>query len=260
MTDTAIYAYCVVGGAAPALAGAPPGIAGSGAPRLLEVAKDLRLVVSDVDAEAFSEDAISEGLRDVDWVSERAMAHESMIAHFLEADALIPMKMFTLFRTEARACAHVVDRETDVRAALERVAGCVELGVRMRIDEDAARRARAAAAIATGAEKPSSGAAFLARKKGLKEAAARSRQDALEAAESAAKQIARLARETRVVPPPEGLGATSLLLEAACLVPRAKRRTIEDTVEALRAEVASRGVAIELTGPWAPYHFIGART
>ncbi|MDQ3038005.1 MAG: GvpL/GvpF family gas vesicle protein [Myxococcota bacterium] len=259
MTDgTSVYAYCVVGGPrAPSLRGAPPGVPGSSTTRLLDVTGDLRLVVADVPAGAWSEDAISEGLRDVEWVSERALAHEATIAHFLDADALIPMKAFTLFRSEERARAHVLEREADVRAAMERVAGCVELGVRLRFDEEASRRAQVAAAAG---EKPSSGAAFLARKKGLKESAMRARQDAMDAARSAAEQIAAHAREMRVLPPPEGIGATSLLIETACLVESSGREALERAVEAMRVDMSARGVDLEVTGPWAPYHFIGART
>lgn len=258
MTRKNVYAYCVVGGErAPSLRDAPAGVPGSSALRLLDVASGLRLVVSDVPEDAFSEQAISDGLRDVEWISERAVAHEATIAHFLSADALVPMKAFTIFRDEARAREHVKGREDDVRAALARVAGCVELGLRLRVDPDAARRAQAAAA--TG-EKPSSGAAFLARKKSLKDAAARARQEAMDAARRAARALTARAREAQIVPPPEGLGATTLLLEAALLVPREDERAFERAAAELESDLSARGVALELTGPWAPHHFVGARS
>ncbi|AKF10191.1 gas vesicle synthesis protein [Sandaracinus amylolyticus] len=252
MKGRAIYAYCIVAGVSPdRLERAPRGVPDGSPPRLLSIADGIDLVIADVDASAWSEDVITAGLRDIDWVSERALRHEEMVSFFLDADALVPMKAFTIFRSEARARDHVREREASVRAAIDRVGGCVEWGVRMRFDERAARVARERDAAA---QKPASGAAFLARKKQIADATRGARVEAAEVASAIVERLAAPARAHLRIPPPEG-SPTQLVAEAALLVPHDAQAELERIAEEARAELARYGVDLELNGPWAPYHF-----
>jgi hypothetical protein len=247
-----VYAYGIVGGdRAPDLGGAPAGVPDTGPLRVLRAADGIHVVVADADPEKWTEAAIEEGLRDMDWVSERAVRHDEVLAHFLSAPALVPMKAFTLFRSDERAIEHTRAKEKDVREVLARVAGCVEWGVRLRFEGTAPRAAPAA--------KPSSGAAFLQRKKNMQDAARNAHKAAFAAAREAAETIAALAKDTVLVPSPEVRSATPLLLEIALLVPRGKSAALEKTVAALAPELGKSAVGLELTGPWAPFHFAGER-
>lgn len=251
----AVYAYCVVSGATPAMVeGAPPGVPDASAPRLLPVAPGVDLVVSGARSRAWSEAAIAAGLRDIDWVSERALRHEAVVSYFLErldarGAALLPLKAFTLFGSDARAIEHVRERESLVRASLDRVAGCVEWGARLRFDEQAAKAAREREA---GRDKPASGAAFLARKKRIADASRSARADAIAAAARVVERLSGPARELRPVAPPEG---TALVAEAAYLVPREAQGELERIAASAQHELQASGLVLELTGPWAPYHF-----
>lgn len=254
-----VYAYCLVAGAGPELLdGAPLGVPGAAPPRLLPVSESTRLVVSTATPREWSEQAISAGLRDLDWVSERAMRHEEVVAHCVamlgERAALLPMKAFTLFGSDERALAHVREREDAIGAALDRVAGCVEWGARLRYSEQAARAAREREAKR---EQVSSGAAFLARKKQIADAARGARAEAIAAATRAVDRLATIARETRRIPPPEG-AASALVAEAAYLVPRGAAVELERIAATVKGDLDACGVELELTGPWAPYHFVGA--
>ena len=246
-----VYVYGIVEseGAPP---GSGPGVPDTGDVRTVAVADGLYLVLADADAKAWAEDAIGDGLRDMDWVGARAIAHAEVLASFLARQALIPMKAFTLFSSEARALDDVRARLETVRTVLARVRGSVEWGLRMRFDEQAARERQLRAA----SEKPASGAAFRQRKTQLHESAKNARADAYAAARGVAERIAKIAREARVVPAPAAAGGTSsLLLEVAYLAPRASSAEIEALIAGERDALAAVGVEPELTGPWAPFHF-----
>jgi hypothetical protein len=253
-----VYVYGIVGGKrAPTTEDAPALQPHTSRLRIATAAPGIHVILADADPAQWSEDTIATGLSDMDWVSERAMHHDEMLAHFLGAEALIPMKAFTLFRSEENALTDVRGREKAVRAILRRVAGCVEWGLRFRLDEELAKQRTAAlqasAAPATG------GAAFLKRKKTIQDAARNARSEAYAAARQTAEAIAEIARETKVVPIPDIGSGSPLLLDVAYLVPRADRarveRAIDDAAEALR----SAAVIGDLTGPWAPFHFAAPR-
>src|SRR5687768_7168431 len=77
---------------------------------------------------AYDEAAIERGLRDIDWVSPRALGHEAVVEHFTSAGPLLPLKLFTLFDSDERALAHVRARRAALVRALEKVAGRHEWG------------------------------------------------------------------------------------------------------------------------------------
>ena len=53
---------------------------------------------------------IERRLADMDWVSDRAMAHEKVVEHFAAGGPVVPMKLFTLFAGDERAVAGLGDR------------------------------------------------------------------------------------------------------------------------------------------------------
>jgi gas vesicle protein GvpL/GvpF len=249
----AAYLYCVAAGrSAPRLVRAPAGLPAMGRPRALRVAAGLWLVVADAPLTHWSAARIESGLRDLDWVSRCAVAHEAVVEHIARTGtAVVPMKMFTLFADDARAIAHVTRLRRKLEALLRRVAGRQEWGLRVILDE---RRALARAA-GDGDGRAASGTAFLLRKKAEKDAAQRLAAQARVEADRLFDHLAGRADDARRRRP----GADTpgrLLLEAAFLVPVARAR-------AFRAEVTRQGRALEpggydlnLSGPWPPYSFV----
>src|SRR5690349_7421415 len=102
------YVYCLVAGARrPAVPRAARGPKGLGPIRLLDVDRGLWLVAADAPLDRFGEDAINNGLGDLDWVSRAAVAHESVIEAFIGSTAVVPMKLFTIFTSDGRALEHL---------------------------------------------------------------------------------------------------------------------------------------------------------
>jgi len=189
-------------------------------------------------------------LRDVQWVTEVAVAHESVVEFFArQAGAtVIPMKLFTMFSSEKRAVSETRARLRDIEDVVSRIAGCEEWGVRITYQPSAPSRPGRQA-------KSASGTAFLEAKKAARDAAQRSIGTATEEAEAAYTTLAAMAREAkRRQDTPAGATAPPLI-DAAFLVPAAGRSRFRAAVKKLAA-ASTDGTHITLTGPWPSYNFV----
>jgi hypothetical protein len=256
MSAVATYVYCLVSSdRAPVTARAPRGIPYAGRPRAVDAGDGLWLIVSDAPLARYGEQAIAEGLRNMGWVSERALAHEAVVAHFLSARALVPMKLLTLFADDERAVAHITRRRKQLAKVVDRLAGSVEWGVRVSLDEAQAlgaevRRGKRAE------EPPATGAGYLARKKQVRDAARDVREQAVERAGAIHEALTRIAREAKTRAPVEMAIPTRLVLDAAYLVPTARQAAFRKQVDALRRDLAPSGFGVVLSGPWPAYNFV----
>lgn len=254
MNDAATYLYCLLRNPEPPdLAGVPSGLPGASPPRLLALTGEehrLWLVTAHVPLPEYGEAEIGARLEDLSWVSERALAHEAVVEHFADAEALVPMKLFTLFADDERAKAHLAGELPRLRPALDRVARRAEWGVRVRHDPSRAP------AEDDAASRAASGKDFLLKKRQLRDAARRGPALAREAAEEAFDELAGRAAETHRREPEPG---TPLVLDAAFLVDRVDRECFVEAVDAAARRLDAAGCELTLTGPWPPYNFIGER-
>lgn len=235
----------------PRLAGSPAGLPGMGAPRAVPVAPALWLVVADAPLDRYAGAAIDRRLPDLDWVSACALAHEAVVEHVARLGTVVPMKLFTLFTTEARALAHVRRRRRALARVISRIAGRQEWGVRIRVEATAAPsdgRPRAPRSL--------SGTQFLLRKQ--RESAARRRATAaappVRRALRALGAISDAARRRAI--PVQASRVSGMVADVVYLVKTADRPRFAAAVERARRGLAEQGFAIIITGPWPPYHFI----
>jgi hypothetical protein len=257
MKETASYVYCVAAGATPPrLARAPRGLPEMARPRALSVASGMWLVLADAPLSRYGSAPIEAGLRDLDWVSRCAVAHEAVVEHVARAGvAVVPMKMFTLFADDDRALAHVTRLRRKLDGLLRRISGRQEWGLRVTLDE---RRARARAAGARNGG-PTSGTAFLMKKKAEKDVARRLAAEARTEVDRLFDHLARHADAARRRRPTADT-PNRLLLEAAFLVPVAHARAFRaETARRARA-LAPHGYDLTLSGPWPPYTFVTEAT
>jgi gas vesicle protein GvpL/GvpF len=255
---TATYLYCVVrSGNPPRVTTAPRGIPGAARPRVLPVAERLWLVVADAPLARYGDEAIAERLQDLRWVSAVAMAHEHLVEHFQSAEALLPMKLFTLFASDARAVGAIRRQGRRLERVLDRVAGREEWGVRVLLDEAARTRRRGVPRDA--AHPVASGTRFLLAKRAARDARADTRRDAVVAADALYRRLADVAdaAHRRDVSPVE---TATLVLDAAFLVPRRRARSFRATAARAARTLAGDGCRVTLTGPWPPYNFVTARS
>jgi hypothetical protein len=253
----ATYLYCLLRGkSAPSLKKVPPGLPHTGEVRLLEATKDLWLVVADAPLKLYNETSLEAALRDLDFVSRCAVAHQTVISHFARTHAVAPMKLFTLFQSDARAVAHVEKDRTRIARTLDRIDGCEEYGVRLLLDEARAlRQVERQAHQSAGSTK--TGAGYLMRKKQVRDRFRNLGDDARAAADQAFDALAtRSADATRRAPPQEPTAGGRLLLDAAFQVKRKRAATFKAAAKKLAQQMEGEGYAVALTGPWPPYHFV----
>lgn len=253
----ATYLYCLVRPEGePRLAGAPQGLSGCSPPRLLDVGGGVWLVAATAPLAAYGSEEIQARLSDLSWVSDRALAHEAVVEHFTGAGAVLPLKLFTLFASDERALAYVRENRGTIDRSLDRVAGCVEWGVRVRLD-DARAREVLAREVSQGDGGRSAGTAFLLRKKleqdASRELAGRLRAEMDETFNELAEGASESLRREPAASPEQG---GRLLLDAAFLVPVQRGGEFEAVVERCASRLAPRACEVTLTGPWPPYHFI----
>lgn len=250
------YVYCLVHRRRrPVLRGIPAGVPGAGVVRALDAGAGLWVIVSSVPAAEYDEAALALGLRDLEWVGRRAVAHEAVVEHFLRAPAVLPMKLFTLFTSDQRALAHVARRRRRIDRLLAALAGQIEWGLRLTLDEKA---------VLAGVEcrhsgSVTSGAAYLTRKRDLLDRTgtqlASARGEADRVFRSIAKTASAARRQTAIERAAPG---SRLLLDAAFLVPASRAGAFRAAVRRQARALSGSGIAVSLTGPWPPYNFVDA--
>lgn len=254
---TLTYVYCLVRAAKrPAAGEAPAGVPGSRDPRALDAGVGLWAIVATVPASEYDEAALARGLLNLDWVSRRAIGHEAVVEHFLGAQAVLPMQLFTLFMSDDRALEHVRRDRRAIDRVLARVEGQVEWGLRLTFDEQAARQARPPRSRVAA---PVSGSAYLQRKRDLLQVdrstlvAARSQANRLYRVMTREATRARRRTETEQAAP-----GSRLLLDAAFLVPSRRAASFRAALRKHARALDAAGLVVSLTGPWPPYNFIGS--
>lgn len=253
MDATATYVYCILHGAGPPrTARVPHGLSGATRPSIAAVTRSLSLVTATVPLESYGPGPLETALQDMRWVADVAIAHEAVVEHFARQAGVtvIPMKLFTMFTSDARAIEETRSRGRDLEAVAKRIAGCEEWAVRI------TRRAAPSRQRSGRDVKPQSGAAFLTAKKEARDAARAAAQAAAESAQHAFVTLASIARDARRRDDvPEG-ASTPPLLDAAFLVPATGRARFKAAVRKLAATNARAGAEMTLSGPWPSYNFV----
>jgi hypothetical protein len=255
----ATYVYCLVQSPGPPLLeGVPSGLPETSPVRALPLGHGLWAMVAGAPLPEYGSEEIDARLAEIDWVSDRALAHEEVVEHFAAAHPVLPMKLFTLFTDDERALAALDARREEIGRALARIAGRVEWGVRILFHETKARRT---AADAVAREEPAgapgaSGKGFLLRKKVEQDSARTLTARVRAEADRAYEELARHAAEARRREPVAGEAGARLLLDAAFLVPREDGERFEEAVARWADQLAGQACEVTLTGPWPPYNFI----
>lgn len=233
--------------------------------RALQAGGGVWLIVSTVPAAQYDEAALATGLTNLDWVGRRAMTHEVIVEHFLAAPAVLPMQLFTLFTTDERALEHIARERRRVDRILTRLERQQEWGLRLSFDEKGARQA-----VEDAHRRPSpkgsrrvapaeSGAAYLARKRDLRDVTGAQLTAAKRAADRLYRAMSSEATESRRRTATEqATPGSRLLLDAAFLLPKTRANAFRNTLRQHARKLSGSGLVVSLTGPWPPYNFVDA--
>jgi hypothetical protein len=252
MEASATYVYCVAKAAAkPGTSRTPSGLPEGTPPRVVDAGASLWIVCASVPLASYGPGVLDASLRDLAWVGDIAVRHESVVEHFAQQKnvTVVPMKLFTMFSSDDRAREEMRSRRREILAVARRIAGCEEWGVRI------TRTAPSARVPESDADRPASGAAFLAAKKEARDLARAIVQAAAESAEQAYATLSAISRDARRRDEaPEG--AVAPLLDAAFLVPAARRSRFKAAARKLAVAGTRSGTEMTVTGPWPAYNFV----
>lgn len=236
----------------------------------------LTVLVSHVDLAEFGEEALRANLEDLEWLEEAARAHHSVVEAAAGEFAVLPTRFATVYSSDAAMAAEFDNRGEELRAALRRVRGCVEWGVKAYAGHTGAGADDGTAASASdprgagdGADAGGAGAgtAYLKRRRAALSAREQSRRTLAASAQAVHATLSGQALQARLYPPqsPALSGSrTPMLLNASYLLASTVPGVLgeapgtPDFAAAVAAAAAAHpDLRLDLSGPWPPYSFIG---
>ncbi len=251
--DSGVWMYAVAESMSPERFRDVAGVGGE--PVRTIAAGGLAAAVTTVSLAEFGEQALRRNLEDLGWLEKVARIHHEVIEVVGRHGPVLPMRLATIYAGDASAAAMLTQRAEDFSAALRRVTGRAEWGVKIFVSR---RTAEAGSSDddggGTGGSGP--GAAFLRRRRALLAA----RENAKVAAAADAEQIhlalGGLAVASYARPPqdPQLTGRSEkMVLNGAYLVDQEAAAGFAAAVHRLGTERPD--LRVELTGPWPPYSF-----
>jgi hypothetical protein len=255
------YAYGVVRAAFDS-GRAPAGI--DDAPVALVRAGDVAALVSRLSASDYAPAVIEANSGEVAWLSPRAMAHDRVLTWAQEHGGVVPLPMFSMWRSEAAVTEMLRDRATSLAAVFARVANADEFGLRVHrrdpvmlehidaLDPEVAQLRHEASAASPGQR-------YLLERKLTERAKSAIRAASQRIAREIFDDLRQHARDAiarPLVPAASGTSDATMVLNGAFLIGR-------EALDAFRAAVAEhvrthepRGLSFDFTGPWPPYNFV----
>ncbi len=246
MSDDATYLYAVAR-AMPAL-DALRGI-GDAPVRALDV-EGLVALAGTVALAEFGSEPLHRNLEDLGWLEATARAHHRVVEASAASVPTAPLRLATVYHDDDRARQVLGRRHDELDAALHRIAGRSEWGVKV-YDDPATADVPAAPVADDSAAGP--GASYLRRRRAERDAAQQRGRLAAERAEALHLALAETASASRRYPPQDQrLAGHSgvMVLNAAYLVDPPGAAALRTRIDELAG-----GARYELTGPWAPYSF-----
>jgi hypothetical protein len=251
------YGFVPPGTAAPPL----PGVGGGGV--RLEALDGFAAVVGEVDAEAFSAHRIEERMSDLAWVGEQGLLHERIVAWFVDHASILPAPLLTLYSSGDALRADADARAPEIRELLHRFRDVREWDLKVSVDRE--RAAEAAAALSPAVRRLDEeirdappGRRYLLNRKRESSLRAEVHTAARARAGQLLDELRELARDVVVLPAPRAAAELPVVLSAALLVAAGDEPALQARTAPAAADLAQLGIRVALTGPWAPYRFLGS--
>jgi hypothetical protein len=231
------------------------GLRGVGAePVRMVVCDELAAVVGTVSLDEFGRDALRRNLEDLDWVAQKARAHDAVISAVSQSGAVIPVRMATVYLDDGRVRELLESRRQDFGATLSRLCGRAEVGVKVYADP---ARLLTPDAAHDDCGRPTGTAYLMRRRRQLAAHEEAYRAAAIEA-DRIHSTLMRHAVDGKRRPPPDRTlsGRDELtILNGTYLIDSDAVGMFRETVAAL--EMSTGRLSLETTGPWPPYSFAG---
>ncbi|GAA2573748.1 MULTISPECIES: GvpL/GvpF family gas vesicle protein [Streptomyces] len=225
-----------------------------GGPLRVLRAGGLYLVVQDVPAALFDEEALTERLNRPDDLERCARAHHRGVEAAAGRGPVVPLPMATLYRGDLTAARAVAARQPVLDTLLDRLRDRTEWAVKVHAAESAPQPAADTAAPSDAG----GGRAYLGRASARRRDRRTAHGRALAEAEAVDAELrCHAVATTRHRPQSERLTGRRApqLLNAAYLVDDARRTAFTEALARLAADGRCPAVRVDASGPWIPYSF-----
>ena len=222
----------------------------------------LAAIVSSVSPDTFDEATMAERVKDFEWVGQKVRAHDQIIKRAMETGPVIPLRFGTVVRSEDDVLQLLGGHREELGAALERLVGKKEWGVKVRAR--ASELARSTRSTPDETSETGAGRTYLLERTRGDRARASIRAAVRECVQEVHAKLTEIAQETSLLPLSRPLAAdggeddeAELVLNGAYLVADADTKRFDALVTSLSERFAPQGFQFELTGPWPAYNFVG---
>ncbi len=210
---------------------------------------------SAVDGREYATDALNEHVREMEWLTPRAAAHQAVNARLLEiADAVIPLSFGALYRDDGRVRAML--RE-DVAAREDRLAtlrGRAEWVVTVTRGSGDGVAKEELETIDREIAESTPGRAFLLEKRRTSVASELVERADADAADRALAVLEGASERAYREPVAKGSG-DPVVLRVSLLAPRGRASELDGAIASLARDLEPRGYLVRSTGPWPAYRF-----
>jgi len=201
-------------------------------------------------------------MQDLAWVGPRALQHEAVVEKVMRHSPVLPARFGTLFSSQERLAEFVDRHGAAISQFLERVAEQEEWSVRGLLDRRQAGRALMSASLAA---QEAQLAALLPGRRYFEEQRIRAGAEKelslwlKEARRQTASHLMKQASDfcdcasVPLEPPESGI---EVVVNWAFLLPKGATPAFQVRIDQMNEKHAMRGLVLELSGPWPPYHFV----
>jgi hypothetical protein len=254
-----IYLY----GFVPADASAPLNITGiaGGTVQLLDVGA-VKAVTSLVPADVYDPAQLEPRMQDLTWVAEQGVAHEVVVAWFVDNAQILPAALFTMYSSTDALTEAVAERAELLSSELQRLRNKREWDVKISFNEkEVAQHAGMLSPRIAEVEKEiaaaSPGKRYLLEKRRTDLLKHETRDAASRLANEVVEAVRAHAAEVRILPLPRTADDLPVIMHAAALTERTHETGLVRALGEQQLRLQRYGITVRFSGPWAPYRFTG---
>jgi hypothetical protein len=197
---------------------------------------------------------------DIRWLSQIAARHNEIICLAAAGSVVLPLRLGTLFRSRDSLRAVLTERRASVADLLDRLDGRQEWSVKL-YQENVWSETTAGHPIPPPPHFPvaaRTGSEYLARKReqlASRQAERAAVKQTVQAIQQCLAAKAEQCCQVRTLPKHLTGRSEEMVLNAAYLLAAAAQESWLAEIPRLREDIHARGLLLELSGPWPPYHF-----
>jgi hypothetical protein len=238
---TVVYVYAISPVRKKAMAAPTTGVDGIAAVVPIQLG-DVVAWTSEVDATEYGEQ-LQEHMEDMEWLANAGVRHQQVVAALAEQTDVLPARFGTVFLLRESLLADLKRRKRSIAAALKKVSGTEEWGVKVFSTPEAVA---APTDIRSGRD-------YLQKKAAVLQQKAETKRDA-----EIGKLVAALKKASVewLEPAKKSGGQRNLQWQGSFLVRRTGRAKFNAVLKQFASKWSSK--TIECTGPWPPYSFVSS--